>query len=384
MLRLSFILFFLFLSGLAAGQTPSALESAKEKIELGQYQSGLIALSQLDSSAYSKEVLYLYGISYRSLNRWNEAWETCRALLEIDSNHLPTVALSAIIAGNKGADTLAFTLWQRLVRAAPDEASYHREFAESSIRVGLLPLAIFHFERALELNPYYLNSRIQLTELYENLQMYDKADSLVRSGLNYTSRRKDLLLLGARIWYRAESFGRTIQYLEEADSISTLNNTWNEIYAISLSRYGMLERSINVMKRIPQSEMEESSAYVLGMSYFRLNEFDSAAVYFKMAADLSISDNISLYLEYKGRSLQKEQEFEAAIDAFSDAYFFNPTDPVFTYLIARSYDEAGNGERAVEYYKSYIELESDESSSYYEYSLDRLSEWRKQDFFEGK
>jgi len=70
--------------------------------------------------------------------------------------------------------------------------------------------------------------------------------------------------------------------------------------------------------------------------------------------------------------------------AYSNAYFFKPTDPVFTYLIARSHDEAGNRERAVEYYKSYIELESDESSSYYEYSLDRLSEWREQDFFEGK
>ena len=384
MLRHFLFFFLLFCSSLAAGQSPQLITVAKEKMELGQYQSALNILSQLDSSEYTREVLYRYGISYRSLNRWDEAWETCEALLEIDSNHVPTLALSAQIAGNRGADTLAFKFWQKLVRSAPDEAFYHKEFAESSMRIGLLPLAIYHYNKALELNPYFLNSRIQLAELYENLQMYDKADSLVRSGLEYSSRRKELLLLAARVWYRAESFGRTVHYLEEADSISTLNSTWNEIYAISLSRYGMLERSVQVMKRIPPSEMEESSAYVLGMSYFRLNEFDSAAVYFKMAADLSISDNISLYLEYNGRSLQKELEFDAAIDAFSDAYFFQPNDPVFTYLIARSYDEAGNRERASEYYKSYLELESDEASSYYEYALDRLSEWKKQDFFEGK
>ncbi len=162
MLRHFLFFSLLFCSSLAAGQSPQLITVAKEKMELGQYQSALNILSQLDSSEYTREVLYRYGISYRSLNRWDEAWETCEALLEIDSNHVPTLALSAQIAGNRGADTLAFKFWQKLVRSAPDEAFYHKEFAESSMRIGLLPLAIYHYNKALELNPYFLNSRIQL------------------------------------------------------------------------------------------------------------------------------------------------------------------------------------------------------------------------------
>ncbi|QTN38784.1 tetratricopeptide repeat protein [Cryomorphaceae bacterium] len=362
----------------------SVLDSVEALMRVRQYDDALKLINQSELSQPSRKSAYLKGSIYQRLFQEEKAWISCSELLSLDSNWTPGLTLSAEVANATGRDTTALVLWQKLVRKYPESSRYHRQFASTSLRLGVLPLAIHHYEQAVRLNPFDISSLAQVVELYEGLQNWSVADSMVQRALEYQPARRELYLLGARIGYRSERFWTALPYLESADSLGTLSPTWNEIYGISLYRSGYVEESIPVLRRLHPNDAEEGPTYVLAMAYYRLEKFDSAAVYFEKAATLATSDELPVYYEFQGRSLQSAGYPELAVNAYKNSYYYDPSDPVFTYLIARAFDEAGNREQAEAYYKSYIEKETDQESDYYQFSVDRLTQWRRADFFKGE
>lgn len=365
------------------GQSMS-VDSAQHAFSLGQYEYCLEWLKGFDTDDRERSYYYLKGKSTQQLNRYDTAWSQCEELLRLDSNWTPGLVMAAEVASQVDRDTVAFVLWQKLVRKYPEASRYHKQYAATSMRLGILPLAIYHYERAVELNPYDIISLVQVVELYEGLENWGIADSLVARAIDYMPDRTELYLLGARVAYRGEMFWKALPYLKHADSTSTLNATWNEIYGICLYRSGYLEESIPILKRLHPNDAEEGPTYVLAMAYYRTEQFDSAAHYFRLAADLGISSELPVYYEFEGRSHQAAGLPQNAVKAYKRAYYYDPEDPVFTYLIARAFDEAGDRDQAASYYKSYVEKESDHESDYYLFAVDRLTEWRREDFFRGE
>lgn len=366
------------------GQNISPMDSAESSYRLGLLERSLTWLDKVPEESRNTSYYYLRGQSLNRLNRPDEAWESCTEVLRLDSNYVPGMVLSAEVAGRVDRDTVALVLWQKLVRRFPKSSRYHRQFAGTAMRLGVLPLAIYHYEQAITLNPYDISSLAQVVELYEGLQNFDRADSLVRAALKTQPDREELYLLGARAAYRAQDYYKAVQYLRHVDSTSTLNATWNEIYGISLYRAHYIDESIPILKRLHPSDAEEGPTYVMAMAFYRLEQYDSAACYFEMAADLGTSTDLPVYYEFAGRSHQAAGRPMKAVEAYEESYRYDPEDPVFTYLIARAYDEAGDREQAAAYYKSYVERETDHESDYYLFAVDRLTEWRREDFFRGK
>jgi len=378
------ILLSMSFSAVHAQESSAYVDSAQSAFNVERLEEALEFLERVSHEDRDTGYFYLQGSIYRRLGRFDRVWKSCDVLLRLDSNYVPGIVLSAEVAGQVDRDTTALVLWQKLVRRYPNSSRYHRQYANTALQLGVLPLAVYHFEQAVSLNPYDIASLAQVVELYEGLQNFVRADSLIRVAMRVQPDRQELYLLGARVAYRAEKYWEVLPYLRHVDTAGSLNATWNEIYGISLYRSHYIDESIDVLKRLHPNDAEEGPTYVLAMAYYRTEEYDSAAHYFLKAADLGTSKDLPVYFEFAGRSQQAAGQPLNAVESYKESYHYDTEAPVFTYLIARAYDEAGNRELAADNYKSYIERETDHESDYYLFAVDRLTEWRGEDFFHGK
>lgn len=112
--------------------------------------------------------------------------------------------------------------------------------------------------------------------------------------------------------------------------------------------------------------------YRAGRNFATQQNFDEAIVYFSKGYDLAelygdepsqlrIAPMLSRVYQAKGGAAFNAKDYNKAIEVFSQAYDKFPTETELALLLAKSYAESGNFEKAVEIYQNVIELEGKHS-----------------------
>ncbi len=217
-------------------------------------------------------------------NQYDLAVEHCRHILQQQPQHIATYRLLAKALLEKGDYDGATELFQRVLSAAPNDYIAHAGLSVIFKEEDVLSQAIWHLERAYEIEPY--NAAIQqelrslyvhqfdrsrktqqngdtavvptvllltegaLARLYLRSELYDQATAVLRAGLSKDEERIDLrALLMEALWRdgrRMEAVTVALQVLNQLPNCITANAILAEIWL----RTGRVDEAQSYLHRL--------------------------------------------------------------------------------------------------------------------------------------
>jgi len=216
------------------------------------------------------------------------------------------------------------------------------ETVEGSVFAGLVAAALdeqmtarLFLEKAVKLNPSYLDGYVKLAAIYANQRDYTAAAAAYLKVIELDASRADAFYGMGSVLMRQMKFKEAAEALEKAVAL-------------------------NVATKDVQFD--------LGTAYEELQEFDKAAVAFDKFIALAPAVTWNAYLRL-GFCRTKLGQFDAAIAAFLEAQKAQPKDIKVNFSLAEAYEKAGQFEKAEAVYNILAEINPAEAKTYHRQSF---------------
>jgi tetratricopeptide (TPR) repeat protein len=105
--------------------------------------------------------------------------------------------------------------FEEALKLQPENEAALRGMAESVLQVRGVEAALPYFKKAIDVNPIYPKTYIQLSQLYEKLNYLDKAIALLESAVKHVSFNSDLHFALGRLYYVGKFFAEAKQEFEK-------------------------------------------------------------------------------------------------------------------------------------------------------------------------
>jgi len=207
----------------------------------------------------------------------------------------------------------------------------------------------------------YLHSEGRLDEAiaeYKEASKLDPENPWILNALG-------LAMTEARDFKEAEKTFR--QALKLNAELTDVHNNLGVLY----SEMGQKEKAFGeftTVVRNPAYPTPEKALFNMGALYFRDQNYELAMMYYRRAAEKS--PKFALAYRGLGEVHLALDEIEMAFDNFERALELSPSDLPSLYEVARLYDQKGETEKALEYYRRVVE--ADRFSVLGKISLERL------------
>ncbi|SPD73955.1 Tetratricopeptide repeat protein [uncultured Desulfobacterium sp.] len=179
--------------------------------------------------------------------------------------------------------------------------------------------AISILRKAISLNNERPEIYLMLASIYENLQQYDKAISVVKEGMNILKDDIDLMF---RLGVLLDKTGDKTACLEQMNRILEINpdhaDSLNYIGYTYAEQGVRLDEAMEMVKRA--LEIKPDSGYIidsLGWIYFQKGQYDEAVTYLKKSSELTPDD--PTINEHLGDAYLKKMEYENALKYYKKA-----------------------------------------------------------------
>jgi len=216
------------------------------------------------------------------------------------------------------------------------------ETVEGSVFAGRAAAALdeqmtarLYLEKAVKLNPSYLDGYVKLAAIYGNQRDYAAAAAAYMKVIELDASRADAFYGMGSVLMRQMKFKEAAEALEKAIAL-------------------------NVATKDVQFD--------LGTAYEELQEFDKAAVAFEKFIALTPAVTWNAYLRL-GFCRTKLGQFDAAIAAFLEAQKAQPKDIKVNFSLAEAYEKAGQFEKAEAVYNILAEINPAEAKTYHRQSF---------------
>ena len=403
-------------------------DSIRNFLQIYKYSSALEIINRrLPVTQNKEELLYYKGLALKGNIKYSEAINSFSELLKRNPTHVTALielgncykmtgdykrAYSSFLIADSLApsnyvrnemanilyNTEAYDLAAKSYRALLKEDSLNiyllRSVARCFDKMSQFDSAMFYYEKAMDQNPYDFHTAYPLCNIYVRKKSYEK-------GINITEK---------------------FMKVDSTDILMNRMNAYlfllNKEYPSSLTRFKKCYRSMDT---------SVFTIKYLGVSYFKLNIFDTAKIYLEKAfhkdtmdaqtcnfLGISCSESYwkKLGIEYLKRSIlltnpdpvnlsgiytnlaeacNGYSKYNDALDAYLKAYELMPNDSLLPYRIAKQYDKwLGNKEQAIKYYTLFLKAKksaTDDSTtekngrmviSYYSAAKSRIKQLQKE------
>jgi tetratricopeptide (TPR) repeat protein len=389
------VVFFILASAVPVfAQNASTLDSVRYLIQNYQYQPALEKINRiLPASGSNTELYYLKGLALKGNVKYTEAISSFSDLLRLNPNHVTALielgncykmlgdfkhAYSSLILADSLSPNvfvktemanilystdqfdLAEEIYQDLLKKDSLNVFLLRNIGKSFEKMSIFDSAMVYYEKAMHLNPYDFHTAYPLCNIYVRKKAYQKAIDVSEKYLKLDST--DILMKRMNAYL----------YLLKKDyktSLSCFKNC-----------YENRDTSVFTIK-------------YLGVSYFKLNIYDTAKIYLEKAFLKDTMDAQTcnflgiacaesywkkLGIEYLKRAIllinpdpvylsgiytnlaeacNGYSKYDDALAAFLKAYELNPADTLLPYRIAKQYDRwMNNKELAIKYYTLFLQI----------------------------
>ena len=231
------------------------------------------------------------------------------------------------------------------------------------------------FERAIELNPNDVESKIALIEISLKINNVGRADVLNRSCLEQHPENKKFVMQAINIAYRLRDYKDVVSKCNLYYNIADSNLVVQKLEGIAQFHLNEFEKCIQRLSNVIKvDEDSEVLHYYVGLSYQEIGNNEEAANYLGKAIELGISENIGNY--YTRLAIVEEElgNYQKSIQLYKAAYS-ETKDKILLYHLARNYDTFYKDKNtALKYYQLYLEENDSSNMEYLEYSKDRVNE----------
>jgi tetratricopeptide (TPR) repeat protein len=195
--------------------------------------------------------------------------------------------------------------------------------------------ARLYLEKAVKLNPSYLEGYVKLADIYAKQRDYAAAVAAYKKVTELDASRADAFYGLGSVLTRQMNFKEAVEALEKAVALNVAN---------------------------------KEVQFDLGTAYEELQEFDKAAGAYEKFIALAPAGASEAYLRL-GVCRTKLGQFDAAIAAFLEAQKAQPKDIKVNLSLAEAYEKAGQLEKAEAVYSFLAEINPVEAKTYHRQSF---------------
>jgi len=258
----------------------------------------------------------LLGIIAKQIPIWR------RQTIILLSGFLVASSLAIVSINRTWKDELVF--YERMTTYAPDYYLGHYNLGNTYFRLGENELAQKEYERAIDLNPYYSSSYVNLGGVYNTERRFDEAIGVFRKALTMRPDDEEIKANIAIAQANKQKFGGEV-------SVQDIESTED-----------MEEQLKQAVKNNPDNPTIINN---LGVFYAKSGRIDDALEYFRRAVDLKPGD-LNIYINLGNAYASKGQLAEAE-KMFREVISRDPEDYRAYGLLAKVYKHQGEKERAI-------------------------------------
>ena len=294
----------------------------------------------------SYDLLFQQGIKLHEAGRFDEAEQIYRQILETAPNNPDIINLLGLIAQNKGLHQEAIAYFAKAIRLNPSHAPYQFNFAVSLEGIGKLREALDAYEKVITLAPDVKETYFKCGQMNKELNNDNKAQNCFHKALeldpNYLEAKIELAKF-------ASNPTAILQNLEAEYPNAPLPPYWLSQYAkTAQARLSYAQRAYELAPTCPEFCLN------LAEIYADIQEDEKAETYFRQA----LTNNPKMLEAHNGLAalLTRTQRYKEAEQEFHEALNLSPDNVVAKINYADMLYRAGRLQEAVERYHEAVQL----------------------------
>ncbi len=347
---------------------------------LFQYEQALAAYLQCqDSSNSSPTVLLKIAQCQTQLGQWRNAEESYQRVLQYDSTSVVALNQLARLYQKTAQYKKALQQYARLVAQDSSNSFYFKNMGKIAVQLADIPTALSLYETARHYNPADMDVLTQLVRIYQELQLYPKADSLIRNGLAMEPENLKLLQYQVVSAYKQKKYNAVQSSIDHIFALQSDSSAYLlKLLGVSYFHLEKPELAIPILQQVVAKKQDsEIIHYYLGLCYQAQNDFKQSLHHFEQAINRGVSEHLGTYYTNQAIVLEQQGNHGEAIRAFQAAYK-STKDQILLYHLARNYDAYyKNKKTALRYYQRYLEANDTANAAFSDYSEHRITELQK-------
>lgn len=383
---ISAILFSVFTLTIYAQEEGSA-KAIRAALNDFRYAEALSHLQKQETPPYNDfDYCYLVAQVYRSNRMVDSARLNFQAAAALDSQKLAPLVDWAQMEKALGNYRESIRVYHLALQRDTANAYLHRQLAAVYEQNRQTVQAIVNYQDAIHLQPNDLESTIKLGKIYIDRKAYELADQLCARALAQDSSLHQIWQLACFSAFRQKNYPAAWELGNEAfrrgtDSTAAMLN----IMGVTAYNLQKLETAhLLLVRSLLAGQESEKTFFYLGQIAQEQGFPERAEAYFEKAIDAGTSEALGVYHLHMAFSLDDQEEYQAAITHYQEAYKLEATE-VILYYLARDYDEAYRDKTmALNYYQQFLEVAGSEYYEYRTYSEERISELKKIQHFRAE
>lgn len=140
--------------------------------------------------------------------------------------------------------------------------------------------AITHYMAAINMDPYFTASYVNLADIYKNINFDDKGGELLRRGLLRSPDDADLNFARALYLVRKKKQTEAMGYLEKSVKFAPQNARYAYVYSVALNDLGQPQKAIGILKNALTLAPDDGNLnYMMMVVTLRLEQYENALKY---------------------------------------------------------------------------------------------------------
>ncbi len=261
----------------------------------------------------------------------------------------------------------------------------NKRLAENYTKIDSTSKAIKHY--SLLFNRYPTNQVVayRLARLYSSSKTYRKSLNVCDTILKYSPENKRFLSLKGSVYFRVNQYRNAIIVMTKLEKLGDNSFITQRILGISYYKKDDFIEAANYLKKALEWKPDDAIVnYYLGASLSMLPVPEDGLPYLKDAIELLLPpSNVMEKIHYSMANIyHKSQEFNLAIDNYKKALNYDPKQVQYILNIATIYDlELKNNKVALKYYEKFIsslpeKLDTKKGKERYAINLKKYAERR--------
>jgi tetratricopeptide (TPR) repeat protein len=291
----------------------------------------------------------------------------------IDAPFIELLIATGFSATGLRMDSLAIFYFEKALEIDSSHYIAQRELGKAYYQQGNLAKSAMYFKNLLAIEPLAAGERSWLAKVYVERGMPDSALWLLKTRPDVHANHFKLMLLEARLLTKVNQYQTAVPIFEKLVVRKPSDAGLHLEYVKALFKSGQRERGIEQGLILFQDHPSTELAFLIASSYDILGAQQDALNWYETATDLSIDPNIDQYFSYAASSAEKQGDLPKAIRLYQKAIFYNPDDGYHHFYLGKCYDLQGKRREAEKHYNRFLSSsEADENELFAKYVKDRI------------
>jgi tetratricopeptide (TPR) repeat protein len=384
---------------LTASAKDSLLQAGMQQYSEYRFSDAVRTLSAIPKDSSSSRALYYLGLSYASMNDFQNAYDCLREAVVLDTLNSAFRFQYAKFLGQFGAvdeaqhqyemivqsDTTFYPayfqlgillnaqrkfpkreaeIFSRIVQYQPRDYLSLHFLGDALIRTGQFDAGRACIATSITLNPKHFPAVYQLAGIYFSKSDFQEALRLYKQAALLHPFDPTVDFTIGECLRKLRNDSAAVEYYQKALLLDSTESKYAAQLGYSFFNLHQYESSIAAYKRAIAIDNEDPQYWLnLALVYQRIDSAENAIDAFEQAVSASRPDKIAdIYLQL-GSYQFRRSDFRGAIAAYSKALDFEAHNSEAQFYLGLTYEQLASPKSAVRHYRAYLKLTEEDTST---------------------